>query len=339
MSQLILGIESSCDETAAAVVAGGRRIISNIIFSQIELHQPYGGVVPELASRNHIKNINSVVHRALTEAGVAWEDLAGIAVTYGPGLVGALLVGLSVAKALAFARRLPLVGVNHLEGHIYANYLAHPSLEPPFVALVVSGGHTDLVQVRGHGKYRLLGQTRDDAAGEAFDKVARVLGLGYPGGPAIDAVAREGNPEAIDFPRAVLSDAPGDFSFSGVKTAVLNYVNQQRQRGQEINVAQVAASFQAAVVEVLVDGTLAAAKTLKVDKVAVCGGVAANRALRELFGTRGAELGLEILFPPPILCTDNAAMIAAAGYYRLQAGHIAPWDLNAVPNLPLASGE
>ncbi|NLP18091.1 MAG: tRNA (adenosine(37)-N6)-threonylcarbamoyltransferase complex transferase subunit TsaD [Firmicutes bacterium] len=337
MSQLILGIETSCDETAAAVVAGGRRIRSNIIFSQIKLHQPFGGVVPELASRNHIKNINPIIQEALDQAGVTWEDLAGMAVTYGPGLVGALLVGLAVAKALAFARRLPLVGVNHLEGHIYSNYLAHPHLKPPFVSLVVSGGHTDLVHVLGHGQYCLLGQTRDDAAGEAFDKVARVLGLGYPGGPAIDAAAREGNPRAIDFPRAILPDAPADFSFSGVKTAVLNYHNQHRQRGQDINVAHVAASFQAAVVEVLVERTLAAAVKCEVEQVAVCGGVAANTALRELFRIRGAEAGLEILFPPPILCTDNAAMIAAAGYYRLQAGCLAPLDLNAVPNLSLDS--
>ena len=339
MSLLLLGIETSCDETAAAVVAGGRRIRSNIISSQIELHQPFGGVVPELASRKHLQNINPIIGEALREAGVGWGDLAGIAVTHGPGLVGALLVGLTVAKALAFARRLPLVAVNHLEGHIYANYLAHPSLEPPFIALVVSGGHTDLVHVLGHGEYHPLGQTRDDAAGEAFDKVARVLGLGYPGGPLLDAAARGGNPQAIDFPRAVLKDAPLDFSFSGVKTAVLNYHNQQRQRGKEINVADVAASFQAAVVEVLVDKTLLAAKTLSLDKVAICGGVAANSALREHFRIRGAEAGLEILSPPPILCTDNAAMIAAAGYHRLKAGCFAPLDLNAVPNLPRIGGK
>lgn len=259
MAGLILGIETSCDETAAAVVAGGRQILSNVISSQIELHRPFGGVVPELASRNHLENISLIIEEALAAAGITWEDLDGIAVTYGPGLVGALLVGVTVAKAIAFARRIPLVGVNHLEGHIFSNFLAHPQLEPPFVALVVSGGHTDLLQVLDYGQYRPLGQTRDDAAGEAFDKVARVLGLGYPGGPQIDAVAREGNPEAISFPRAVIKDAPLDFSFSGVKTAVLNYLNRARQRGEAIDTADVAASFQAAVVEVLVERTLAAA--------------------------------------------------------------------------------
>ncbi|HHY36803.1 MAG TPA: tRNA (adenosine(37)-N6)-threonylcarbamoyltransferase complex transferase subunit TsaD [Firmicutes bacterium] len=337
MAGLLLGIETSCDETAAAVVAGGRRILSNIISSQVELHQPFGGVVPELASRKHLENISPIVQEAMKAAGVTWEELDGIAVTRGPGLVGALLVGVTVAKAIAFARRLPLVGVNHLEGHIYSNFLAHPWLEPPFLALVVSGGHTDLLQVLDYGRYRLLGQTRDDAAGEAFDKVARVLGLGYPGGPRIEAVAREGNPEAIAFPRAVVKDAPFAFSFSGVKTAVLNYLNRCRQRGETIAVADVAASFQAAVVEVLVERTLAAAAACGVDRVAVCGGVAANSALRSLFQARSAEAGIEVLYPPPVLCTDNAAMIASVGYYRLQAGHTASLDLNAVASLPLAS--
>lgn len=335
MAGLILGIETSCDETAAAVVAGGRRLLTNIISSQIELHQPFGGVVPELASRNHLENINLIIQEALAAAGVSWKDLDGIAVTYGPGLVGALLVGVTVAKAIAFARRLPLVGVNHLEGHIYANFLAHPHLEPPFVSLVVSGGHTDLLHVLGYGRYRILGRTRDDAAGEAFDKVARVLGLGYPGGPRIEAAAREGNPGAISFPRAVVKDAPFDFSFSGLKTAVLNYLNRSRQRGEIINAADVAASFQEAVVEVLVERTLAAAARCRVDRVAVCGGVAANSALRSLFQAQSAGTGIEVLYPPPVLCTDNGAMIASVGYYRLQAGHTAPLDLNAVPNLPL----
>jgi N6-L-threonylcarbamoyladenine synthase len=337
MAGLILGIETSCDETAAAVVAGGRQILSNVISSQIELHRPFGGVVPELASRNHLENISLIIEEALAAAGITWEDLDGIAVTYGPGLVGALLVGVTVAKAIAFARRIPLVGVNHLEGHIFSNFLAHPQLEPPFVALVVSGGHTDLLQVLDYGQYRPLGQTRDDAAGEAFDKVARVLGLGYPGGPQIDAVAREGNPEAISFPRAVIKDAPLDFSFSGVKTAVLNYLNRARQRGEAIDTADVAASFQAAVVEVLVERTLAAAAQCGVDRVAVCGGVAANSALRSLFQERSAGTGIEVLYPPLVLCTDNAAMIASVGYYRLQAGHTAPLNLNSVANLPLES--
>lgn len=337
MSKMILGIETSCDETAAAVVADGRWILSNLISTQVELHRPFGGVVPELASRHHLENINHLIQAALDEAGVSWNDLDGIAVTYGPGLVGALLVGVTVGKAIAFARKLPLVGVNHLEGHIFANFLAHPQLKPPFISLVVSGGHTDLIHVLDYGEYQVLGRTRDDAAGEAFDKVARVLGLGYPGGPRIDAAAREGNPEAVEFPRAVLKDSSFDFSFSGLKTAVLNHVNRLRQRGEEVKVADVAASFQAAVVDVLVDRTITVAKKCGVERVAVCGGVAANSALRRRFAAECEREGLEVLCPPPVLCTDNAAMIASVGYYRLLRGYFAPLTLNAIASLQIGS--
>ena len=277
---LILAIESSCDETAAAVVKNGREVLSNVINTQIAIHTEYGGVVPEIASRKHIENINPVIKKALTDAGVTLDDIDAIGVTYGPGLVGALLVGVAEAKAIAFAKNKPLVGVHHIEGHISANYVENKELEPPFVALVVSGGHTHLVKVNDYGEYEIIGRTRDDAAGEAFDKVARAIGLGYPGGPKIDKLAKEGNPEAIEFPRAHVDDAPYDFSFSGIKSAVLNYINSANMQGKEINRADVAASFQKAVVDALVSRAVRLAKECGMDKLAIAGGVASNSALR-----------------------------------------------------------
>ena len=277
---LILAIESSCDETAAAVVKNGREVLSNVINTQIAIHTEYGGVVPEIASRKHIENINPVIKKALEDAGVTLDDIDAIGVTYGPGLVGALLVGVAEAKAIAFAKNKPLVGVHHIEGHISANYVENKELEPPFVALVVSGGHTHLVKVNDYGEYEIVGRTRDDAAGEAFDKVARAIGLGYPGGPKIDKLAKEGNPDAIEFPRAHVDDAPYDFSFSGIKSAVLNYINSANMQGKEINHADVAASFQKAVVDALVSRAVRLAKECGMDKLAIAGGVASNSALR-----------------------------------------------------------
>ena len=277
---LILAIESSCDETAAAVVKNGREVLSNVINTQIAIHTEYGGVVPEIASRKHIENINPVIRKALEDAGVTLDDIDAIGVTYGPGLVGALLVGVAEAKAIAFAKNKPLVGVHHIEGHISANYVENKELEPPFVALVVSGGHTHLVKVNDYGEYEIVGRTRDDAAGEAFDKVARAIGLGYPGGPKIDKLAKEGNPDAIEFPRAHVDDAPYDFSFSGIKSAVLNYINSANMQGKEINRADVAASFQKAVVDALVSRAVRLAKECGMDKLAIAGGVASNSALR-----------------------------------------------------------
>lgn len=332
---LILGIETSCDETAASVVRNGREVLSNVISSQIELHKLYGGVVPEIASRKHIEKINQVIEEALVEAKASLEDMAAIAVTYGPGLVGALLVGVAEAKAIAYAAKKPLVGVHHIEGHISANFIEHKDLEPPFLCLVVSGGHTHLVAVKDYGEYDILGKTRDDAAGEAFDKVARAIGLGYPGGPKIDKLSKEGNPAAIAFPRAKIADSPYDFSFSGLKSAVLNYLNSCSMKGEAICVADVAASFQAAVVDVLVSHTIAAAKEYGFGTVALAGGVASNSALRE--GMEGAckESGLRLCCPSPIFCTDNGAMIGTAGYYEYKKGTRHGWDLNAVPNLKL----
>ncbi len=332
MTVRILGIETSCDETAAAVVADGRAILSNIISSQVDLHRQYGGVVPELASRRHVELVLPVVEEALTAAGVGLADLDAVAVTAGPGLVGALLVGLSAAKALAWARELPLVAVNHLRGHIYANFLANPDLSFPLLCLVVSGGHTDLVYLESHRSLRLLGHTRDDAAGEAFDKVARVLGLGYPGGPLLDSLAQGGNPEAIAFPRAYLEEGSYDFSFSGLKTAVINYVRMPDPR---LPLADVAASFQAAVAEVLVDKTVQAAQQLGVRHILLAGGVAANSALRRRLDQEAGRRGLGVTYPPPLLCTDNAAMIAAAGHFLYVNGERAGLDLNAHANLPL----
>lgn len=332
MTIRILGIETSCDETSAAVVADGREILSNIISSQIDLHRQYGGVVPEIASRRHVELVLPVVQEALSEAGVGLGDLDAIAVTAGPGLVGALLVGLSAAKALAWARDLPLVAVNHLRGHIYANFLANPDLHFPLLCLVVSGGHTDLVYLESHTSLRLLGHTRDDAAGEAFDKVARVLGLSYPGGPQLDKLAQGGNPEAIAFPRAYLEEGSDDFSFSGLKTAVINYMHGPEPH---LPLADVAASFQAAVAEVLVTKTVQAARRLGVKHILLAGGVAANSALRRRLDAEASRRGIGVTYPPLVLCTDNAAMIAAAGHFLYLNGERAGLDLNAHANLPL----
>lgn len=333
--ELILAIESSCDETAAAVIRNGREVLSNVISSQIPLHTLYGGVVPEIASRKHIEKINQVIEEALREAEVTLKDIDAIGVTYGPGLVGALLVGVAEAKAISYAAKIPLVGVHHIEGHISANYIEYGELEPPFVSLVVSGGHTHLVRVKDYGEYEILGKTRDDAAGEAFDKVARAIGLGYPGGPKIDKLAREGNPDAIKFPRAKVEDGVYDFSFSGLKSAVLNYLNGCRQKGQEIVEADVAASFQKAVVDVLVDHGRMAVRELGLDKLALAGGVASNSSLREAMEEACRQDGVRLYVPSPVYCTDNAAMIGVAAHYELKKGVRCSLDLNAVPNLRL----
>ena len=332
---LILAIESSCDETAAAVVKNGREVLSNIINSQIDIHTNYGGVVPEIASRKHIENIDGVIELALKKAGVTLNDITAIAVTYGPGLVGALLVGVAEAKALAFATGKPLVGVHHIEGHISANYVENKELEPPFAALVVSGGHTHLVKVNDYGSYEIVGRTRDDAAGEAFDKVARAVGLGYPGGPKVDKLAKEGNPHAFEFPRAHVEDAPYDFSFSGIKSAVLNTLNKYEMKGESINKADLVASFQNAVVDALVSRAMMLVKEEHFDKLAVAGGVASNSALRNALQTACDEAGVKFYSPSPGLCTDNAVMIGAAGYYEYIKGTRHGYDLNAVPNLKL----
>lgn len=332
---LILAIESSCDETASAVVKNGREVLSNVISSQIALHTLYGGVVPEIASRKHIEKINEVIQEALDQAGVKLSEIDAIGVTYGPGLVGALLVGVAEAKAISYAAGIPLVGVHHIEGHISANYIACKELEPPFICLVVSGGHTHLVVVRDYGKYEIIGKTRDDAAGEAFDKVARAIGLGYPGGPKIDRLAKEGNPDAIHFPRAKVEDAPYDFSFSGVKSAVLNYLNGCHMKGEPVEEADVAASFQKAVCDVLVEHAVQAVKDYGIPKLALAGGVASNSALREAMKAACEKEGVSFYYPSPILCTDNAAMIGAAAYYEYINGVRSGLDLNAVPNLRL----
>ena len=332
---LILAIESSCDETAASVVKNGRCVLSNIISSQIAIHTLYGGVVPEIASRKHIEKINQVVEAALKEADVTLDDIDAIGVTYGPGLVGALLVGVAEAKAIAYAKKKPLVGVHHIEGHVSANYIEHPDLEPPFLCEIISGGHTHLVIVKEYGSFESLGRTRDDAAGEAFDKVARAIGLGYPGGPKIDKLAKEGNPHAIDFPRAHMEDAPYDFSFSGVNSAVLNHLNKCRMTGEPIVEADIAASFQQAVVDVLVDNAIRAAKDYHMDRLAIAGGVASNGALRAAMEAACEKEGIRFYRPSPIFCTDNAAMIGVAAYYEYQKGTRHGWDLNAVPNLKL----
>ena len=332
---LILAIESSCDETAASVVKNGRCVLSNIISSQIAIHTLYGGVVPEIASRKHIEKINQVVEAALKEADVTLDDIDAIGVTYGPGLVGALLVGVAEAKAIAYAKKKPLVGVHHIEGHVSANYIEHPDLEPPFLCEIISGGHTHLVIVKDYGSFEILGRTRDDAAGEAFDKVARAIGLGYPGGPKIDKLAKEGNPHASDFPRAHMEDAPYDFSFSGVKSAVLNHLNKCRMTGEPVVEADIAASFQQAVVDVLVDNAIRAAKDYHMDRLAIAGGVASNGALRAAMEAACEKEGIRFYRPSPIFCTDNAAMIGVAAYYEYRKGTRHGWDLNAVPNLKL----
>lgn len=332
---LILAIESSCDETAASVVKNGREVLSNVISSQIELHKLYGGVVPEIASRKHIEKINQVIEEALQEANVTLDDLDAIGVTYGPGLVGALLVGVAEAKAIAYAKKLPLVGVHHIEGHISANYIENKELEPPFICLVVSGGHTHLVCVKDYGKYEIIGRTRDDAAGEAFDKVARAIGLGYPGGPKIDKLSKEGNPNAIVFPKAHIDDAPYDFSFSGVKSSVLNYINGCQMKGEEYNQADIAASFQKAVTDVLVENAMRAVEEYGLNKFAIAGGVASNSTLRAAMKEACEKKGIEFYHPSPIYCTDNAAMIGVAAYYEYINGTRHGWDLNAVPNLKL----
>lgn len=331
----ILAIESSCDETAASVVKNGREVLSNVIYSQIALHTEYGGVVPEIASRKHIEKINQVIEQALSDAGAELSDMTAIAVTYGPGLVGALLVGVSAAKAISFATGIPLVGVHHIEGHISANFIENKDLEPPFVCLVVSGGHSHLVVVKDYGSYEIIGRTRDDAAGEAFDKVARAIGLGYPGGPKIDRVSKEGNPDAIHFPRAKVADAEYDFSFSGLKSAVLNYLNSCQMKGEEIATADVAASFQKAVIDVLVEHSMDAVFRYGYQKFAIAGGVASNSGLRAAFEKACKEKGISFYHPSPIYCTDNAAMIGTAAYYEYLKGVRHGFDLNAVPNLKL----
>lgn len=331
----ILAIESSCDETAAAVVKNGREVLSNIISSQIDLHTLYGGVVPEIASRKHIEKINQVIEEALKEAGVILKDVDAIGVTYGPGLVGALLVGVAEAKAIAFAAKKPLVGVHHIEGHISANYIENKELEPPYICLVVSGGHTHLVVVNDYGDYKVIGRTRDDAAGEAFDKIARAIGLGYPGGPKVDKLAKEGNPDAIKFPRANVEGAPFDFSFSGLKSAVLNHINMCQMKNIEINEADIAASFQKSVVDALLSRALLACEEYGMNKLAIAGGVASNSAIRSAFAENCEKKGIKFYHPSPIYCTDNAAMIGVAAYYEYINGTRHGWDLNAVPNLKL----
>ena len=331
----ILAIESSCDETAAAVVENGRKVLSNVISTQIDIHTLYGGVVPEIASRKHLERINQVVKEALKQASVTLEDIDAVAVTYGPGLVGALLVGTAEAKAIAYAAGKPLVGVHHIEGHIAANYIENQDLEPPFMCLIVSGGHTHLVVVEDYDKFNIIGRTRDDAAGEAFDKVARAIGLGYPGGPKIDKISKEGNPHAYEFPRTKITNSIYDFSFSGLKSAVLNQLNLSKMKGEEINPADVAASFQKSVVDTLVSRAMIALEETGMKKFAIAGGVASNTAIRAAFKEECEKRGVEFYHPSPILCTDNAVMIGSAAYYEYKNGITHGWDLNAIPNLKL----
>lgn len=329
---ITLSIESSCDETSIAVLKNGREVLSNVVNTQIELHKKFGGVVPEVASRKHIENIDEVLDEALKQANITLNDADHIAVTYGPGLAGALLVGLSYAKALAYTTGKTLVGVNHIEGHVSANYIAHKDLKPPFITLIVSGGHTHLVEVKNYGEYEILGRTRDDASGEAFDKIARAMELGYPGGPIIDRLAKQGNKNAIDFPRAYLDDGY-DFSFSGLKSAVLNYLNAKKMKKEDIIVEDVCASFQEAVVEVLSNKAIKAAMEKGYNTIALAGGVACNSALREKITELGKTKNIQIKYPPIDLCTDNAAMIGCAGYYNFINGRRDDMSLNAVPNL------
>jgi len=338
-SVITLAIESSCDETSVAVVRDGRQVLSNIISTQMDEHKKFGGVVPEVASRRHIENIQGVVQESLDEAGVKFSDIDIVGVTYGAGLVGALLVGLSTAKAISFALGVPLVGVNHIEGHICANFIAHKELEPPFACLVVSGGHTHMVEVRGYGDYNVLGMTRDDAAGEAFDKLARAIGLGYPGGSKIDRAAKLGDKEAIDFPRAYLEKGSYDFSFSGLKSAALNYLNSKKMKKEEISIEDVSASYQEAIVDVLAERSIRACIEKGYKTLAIAGGVAANSRLRERLEGDAKAHGIQVKYPPIELCTDNAAMIGCAAYYDYIGGRVSSLDLNAVPGLRIGERE
>lgn len=335
----ILAIETSCDETAAAVVAGGRHILSSVVSSQVDLHKRFGGVVPEIASRSHQRMINPVIDEAMVGAGLRFGDLDAIAVTYGPGLLGALMIGVATAKALAFAAAKPLIGVNHLEGHLFANFIDHPDLKPPFIALIVSGGHTMLVRVVNWGEYLVLGQTLDDAAGEAFDKIAKFLGLGYPGGPVLSRMAADGDPRGIDFPRAMIRTQDYNFSLSGLKTAVINYVTKKQNAGEQIEVADVCAAFEAAAVDVQVYKTVRAAKEFAAKTVVLAGGVAANTSLRTKLTAAGADAGFEMVFPSLSLCTDNAAMIAAAAFSHYQRGDFQNLELEPEPNLRLEGAD
>jgi N6-L-threonylcarbamoyladenine synthase len=335
MSDLIMGIETSCDETAAAIVKDGKKIISNIVASQISIHQKYGGVVPEIASRKHMEDIIPVIDKALDESGKKITDLSAIAVTYGPGLIGSLLVGLSVAKAIALAKNIPLIGVNHLESHIYANFLEHNEIKPPFICLIVSGGHTSLIYIKCFGEYKLLGQTKDDAAGEAFDKIAKFLDLGYPGGPIIEKLAKEGNPSSIQFPRPILNDKSYDFSFSGLKTAVIYYIKKLEKENKNIPVSDILASFQQAVTDVLVGKTIKAALKFKTKQIILAGGVAANSSLRREIKEKANLLNIKVFYPSISLCTDNAAMVASAGYYKFKENKKSSLSLDAVSRLPL----
>ena len=330
---IILAIESSCDETAVAIIKNGHEILANVVSTQIEIHRRYGGVVPEIASRKHLELINAVVQEALDQANMVLDDVTHIAVTYGPGLVGALLVGVATAKALAFASGKPLIGVHHIEGHICANFLVKQDFQFPLVCLVVSGGHTNIIKITDHGQYLLLGQTKDDAAGEAYDKIARAIGLPYPGGPHIEQLSREGDVNAIELPRAWMGDDSYDFSFSGLKSAVLNYINKAKMKGEEINPADVAASFQQAVLDVLVQKTVRAAVENGVSNILLAGGVAANGTLRDQLQTAANAHNIQVHYPPVHFCTDNAAMIGAAAHYKAVKGDYADLTLNAVPNL------
>lgn len=335
---LTMGIESSCDETAIAVLADGKKLLSNVISSQIEIHTLYGGVVPEIASRHHLNNIPHVFQQALDEAGVALEDIDEIGVTAGPGLAGALLMGTAFAKAVAMAADKPLIGVHHIQGHIMANLIEHPELEPPFLAFVLSGGHTHLVEVKGYNEFKILGCTRDDAIGEAYDKVARVIGLGYPGGPKVDKLAREGNPFAIEFKRVYLEKGSLDFSFSGTKTGVINYIHNEEQKGNEINRADVAASFQQAVVEVVVDKAMMALDMTGYKGLAIAGGVACNSEIRRQLQAACDKRGVKLWIPSPIFCTDNGAMIAMAAYHKAREGRFAGLDLDVYPGINMETG-
>ena len=335
MSDLIMGIETSCDETAAAIVEDGKKILSNIVASQISIHQKYGGVVPEIASRKHMEFIIPVIDKALNKSGKKITDLSAIAVTYGPGLIGSLLVGLSVAKAIAYAQNIPLIGVNHIEAHIYANFLEHHEITPPFVCLIVSGGHTSLLYVKYFGEYKLLGQTKDDAAGEVFDKIAKTLNLGYPGGPITEKLAKEGDPTSIQFPRPILYDQSYDFSFSGLKTAVIYYIKELKKENKNIPVNDILASFQQAVTDVLVEKTIKAALNFKAKQIVLAGGVASNDSLRREIKQKANSLDIKVFYPSISLCTDNAAMVASAGYYKFKENKKSPLELDAVSRLPL----